>query len=167
MTAHLETCLEKHWDILGQSDQTTNLHKKRLTIGYKRPKKLRDKLVNANITRLAGYELIDRLYVAPAPPKATTNVHATTLPNITTRQASFVDYLTAVAPGNTNTETPDPLSVVPSTSRTRLLGTDQAKKNFPFCKHTICRFCPKLNYLGKITSYTKGTEYNCMKKYHE
>ena len=72
--------------------------------------------------------------------KATTNVHATTFTYITTGQAFIVYYLTTVTPGNTHTGTPDILSVIRNTSRTRHLGTDQAKRGFPFCKLRFADF---------------------------
>ena len=36
----LRNLVRKNWDILGQSEQTSPLHKKKLTVGYRRPKKL-------------------------------------------------------------------------------------------------------------------------------
>ena len=41
----LRNLVKNNWEILGQSDQTSNLYNKRLTVGYRRPKNLRDMLV--------------------------------------------------------------------------------------------------------------------------
>ena len=38
--------LHKNWDIHRQRSHTEYMYKKKLVIGYKRPKNLRDKLVN-------------------------------------------------------------------------------------------------------------------------
>ena len=48
-----------NWDILGQSPTADNLYRKKLTIGYRRPKNLRDLLVRAHMPRIQGDEAVD------------------------------------------------------------------------------------------------------------
>jgi len=51
--------VHKNWDILGQNDETNFLYKKRLITGYRRPKNLRDLLVNSNIPRAEEDDQVD------------------------------------------------------------------------------------------------------------
>ena len=68
----LSEIVRKNWDILGQSAHTEYMYKKKLVVGYKRPKNLRDTLVNSGMPRQAGDEAVD-----PQPP-VTTRYHLLT-----------------------------------------------------------------------------------------
>jgi hypothetical protein len=46
----------KNWDLLGKSPTTSFLHEKKLMVGYRRPKNLRDILVKANVPFQPGDE---------------------------------------------------------------------------------------------------------------
>lgn len=58
----MKNLVRKNWNILGQ-----NIYNKKLIVGYRRPKNLRDILVNANIPRQEGDERADPNFVE-APP---------------------------------------------------------------------------------------------------
>ena len=51
-----------------------------------------------------------------------------------------------------------------TSTKVRYMGTNPANRGFSFCKHTICRFCPKIKPSGRITSHSTGLEFDCMKK---
>ena len=57
--------VHKNWDILGQSPTTDKLFQKKLVVGYRRPKNLRDLLVTAAIPRLEIDSLVDPHYIPP------------------------------------------------------------------------------------------------------
>ena len=83
--------VHKNWDILGQSPTTDNLFQKKLVVGYRRPKNLRDLLVCAAIPRLATDNLVDPNYKAPVITIATEVIDAITRPlNIPTRRQSNI-----------------------------------------------------------------------------
>ena len=156
----LRNLVRNNWDILGQSENTAKLHNKHLTVGYRRPKNLRDALVHAGIARLPGDELADPNHVAPHVVVNRNNENVSTVTN-TLRQSSIRSFLI-----DTNGATPTTSvsnTSLPRPDKVRHKGTNPAQRGFTFCKHTICRFCPKLNKSGKITSNTTGSQYHCMK----
>ena len=128
-------------------------------MGYRRPKNLRDSLVHASIPRLPGDETVDPNTVQI--PIIT--ITADTQQVVNKTQKDITDYFT------TGESDDRGLRIIPSTSSTSSLnsqrrrGTDPAKRGFPFCKKTFCKFCKKLNKSGKIKSNTTGKEYTCMK----
>ena len=149
----LRNLVKNNWEILGQSDQTFNLYNKRLTVGYRRPKNLSDMLVHANIPRLEGDDLIDPTYVAP-PVQATLPNPITLETNTVIRQPPITEFFYQGAAVSAGTTTSQLVANITGTSKH--LGTNPAKQGFAFCKHNICRFCPKINKSGKITSHTTG-----------
>ena len=133
-------------------------------MGYRRPKNLRDLLVHANIPRLLGDELVDPNYVAPPAQVITLNPainNTLEIPGVT-RQPPITEYFVQGAPVSATPATSQPVATITGTSKR--LGTNPANRGFAFCKHNICRFCPKINKTGKIFSKTTGLELNCMKK---
>ena len=82
--------------------------------------------------------------------------------NTVIRQPPITEYFdqgAAVSAGPTTSQL-----VANNTGTSKHLGTNPANRGFAFCKHNICRFCPKINKSGKITSHTTGLELNCMNK---
>jgi hypothetical protein len=41
-------------------------------------------------------------------------------------------------------------------------GTPANRRGFNFCNRTVCRYCPKINKTGQITSSVTGRTYRCM-----
>ena len=82
--------------MLGQSAHTEYLFKKKLVVGYRQPKNLRDNLVHAGISRLVGDEEWDSHYTIPVIPseisKPLTNLTAPPAP-IILRQSSITILL--------------------------------------------------------------------------
>ena len=162
----LRNLVRNNWDILGQSVQTANLHKKCLMIGYRRPKNLRDVFVHASIPRLEGDETVDPNHVEPPRVEAVGYATAATRINNQTTQMSKRGFLTdisglALEPTPTVSGANTNLTI---SAKVRYKGTNPANRGFTFCKHTICRFCPQINLSGRITSHSTGLEYDCMKK---
>ena len=52
----VRTIVFNNWDLLGKSPTTSFLHEKRLMVGYRRPKNLREFLVRANVPYKLGDE---------------------------------------------------------------------------------------------------------------
>ena len=156
--------VHNNWDILGQSPTTDILFKKKLVVGYRRPKNLRDLLVNAAIPRLAVDNLVDPNYKEPiieTPTTATTNTLDVLKPKLK-RQSNITDFYLPKTPGTEISATHEGANT--STAITRRLGTDPLKRGFKTCKSTkYCRYCPLLNKTGTIRSKTTGMEYKCMK----
>ena len=136
--------------------------RKKLVVGYRRPKNLRDMLVNAGIPRLPEDDLTDPNHV---PPATVVNDVGTMRPVIG-RQSNITEFFRPAeapiegAPGEGGLS--QTLSL-PNLGNTRRLGTNPSKRGFKFCGMTPCRHCPKLNKTGHITSFTTGMEFNCMK----
>jgi len=160
----LREIVKKNWDILGQSAHTEYLFKKKLVVGYRRPKNLRDNLVHAGIPRLAGDEEWDPHYIIPVIPseisKSLTNLTAPPTPKVL-RQSSITSFFGVRT---------DPLYTSPSSSPQpgtlvykKRMGTDPAHRGFSFCQKNNCRYCLKINFTGSIISNITGKEYACMK----
>ena len=146
--------VHKNWDILGQNDETNFLYKKRLITGYRRPKNLRDLLVNANIPRAEEDDQVDpwaelrRAEVAPVLPLEALP------PNIIRKQKHITDFFTQRSPTLEMIEE-DPGSdniALPRTSQHTIgrprRGTAPKYRGFNFCgakRH--CRFCPSVSLL--------------------
>ena len=166
----LRGIVHKNWDILGQGAQTDNLYKRRLMMGYRRPKNLRDLLVHAGIPRQVGDELVDPHHIPPVP--TTTRSQTTVRPEgtetVPIRQRNITEYFQVMAStsldnlGATVPVNPRSKSVDPSMQRK---GTHPSKRGFSFCNRVRnCRYCLRLNKSGKITSKTTGKTHDCMTK---
>ena len=155
-----------NWDILGKSQTTDFLHKKKVVCGYRRPKNLRDILTKATIPYKQGDNRADPTFVEPTSiPTDTTVVPTTSSVN---KQTSIMDFF---KPGATANSAATP-QATPGTTTSPIdprqnisAPTQKSNKNrgFSFCNHTICRYCPLLNKSGKITCSVTGISYNCMK----
>ena len=159
--------VHKNWDILGQSPTTDKLFQKKLVVGYRRPKNLRDLLVTAAIPRLEIDSLVDPHYIPPV--VQVTNPTVTdalvTLPVVKERQSCITEFFQTPPAGaalvSSGAEAHHNLNTPVSRPR---LGTNPLKRGFKFCKSTkLCRYCPLLNKTGLIKSHTTGKEYQCMK----
>ena len=153
--------VRKNWDILGQSAHTEYIYKKKLVVGYKRPKNLRDTLVNAGIPRLPGDEKFDPHYVPPVT-NSISLIEINTVPvdAAPQRQSSITDFFTRAPKtqdGLTQVNIPVPRVIAPR------LGTDPRKRGLKHCSRNYCRYCPKLNKTGTITSTKTGETFSCMK----
>jgi len=152
----------KNWDILGKNDETNFLYKKKLMVGYRRPKNIRDILVHANIPRLPGDEAEDPMNTIVEARKAARIAEQQITPASSIRvQKKMTDFFTPgsssqIAPGTSTSIVERPLG---------RMGTAPKNRGFSFCKNkSICHYCPRLNVSGKITSHTTGQEHECMKK---
>ena len=153
--------VHNNWDILGQSTHTEYIYKKKLVVGYKRPKNLRDTLVHAGIPRLPGDELVDPHFVPPVVRiRSMTDLRTAILKAPILRQSSITDFF-----GNSHTDPSSQTnSTIPKNSVSKKrMGTDPKHRGFNHCSRNHCRYCPKLNKTGTITSTTTGNTYNCMK----
>ena len=161
--------VHKNWDILGQNDETNFLYKKRLITGYRRPKNLRDHLVNSNIPRAEEDDQVDpwaaERRAETAPPlqqeaiTPTINKKQKRITDFYTRQSSALEVIEEETGGSTTT----PQRTPTTNTLTPRRGTDPKHRGFNFCgakRH--CRFCPFLNKTGKITSHITGKEHVCM-----
>lgn len=157
-----------NWDILGKNDETNFLFRKKLRIGYRRPKNIRDLLVHANIPRKLGDEAVDPMTQIRADEAARIASQQTpVLPAKQKVQKQITDFFTNVSNEHLNivlnTEArgpiPGPIGVK------RRMGTAPKHWGHNFCKNeVICRYCPKINKTGTITSNTTAKEFQCMKK---
>ena len=88
---NIREVVHKNWDILVQSPTTDSLFQKKLVVGYRRPKNLRDLLVCAAIPRLATDNLVDPNYKEPVMISATQVTSVITGPlNIPIRRHSNI-----------------------------------------------------------------------------
>ena len=157
----LREIVHKNWDILGQSTHTEYIFKKKLVVGYKRPKNLRDTIVNAGIPRLPGDEKVDPHFVPPVTRVASLTEMHTAETNIPPRRQSSITDFFKSAHGSTSAVliTNKPLVIM----KAPRLGTDPRHRGFNHCSRKYCRYCPKLNKTGTIKSTTTDITYNCMK----
>ena len=152
----------KNWDILGKNDETNFLFRKKLMVGYRRPKNIRDILVHANIPRILGDEAVDPMSESRATAAMTLIALNASEPPAQkqTVQKKMTDFFT---PGGGQDIPP-----VQSTSKVEnppgRQGTAPKHRGFSFCKNkAICKFCPRINTTGKIVSHITGKEHECMK----
>ena len=158
--------VHKNWEILGQSAHTEYIYKKKLVVGYKRPKNLRDILVNAGIPRQAGDEILDPNYVPPVlQVTSLTNLLTVSIPKATI-QMSITDYFftkeALINPSGSESDTSLSSGITPRPNIGRM-GTAPNKRGSNHCGLKHCRYCPKLNKSGQIKSTTTGKTHNCMK----
>ena len=162
----LREIVHKNWDILGQSVQTENLYQKRLMMGYRRPKNLRDLLVHAGTPRQEGDDMSDPHVVeTPQAPLITVDTAITV---ITVKQSNITDYFRTDSLPRTSqgTNQTTPVASTSNTTNARpntRMGTAPKHRGFSFCKLKHCRICPLLNKTGEITSSTTGRTHACMK----
>jgi hypothetical protein len=175
----LREIVHKNWNILGGHPTTEFLFDKKLVVGYRRPKNLRDLLVRAIIPFREGDQVADpestqvteteeyhdkpRVDSIDSPPEQEGRSKSMTK---TLKQSSILDFVTK--PVDTTQESSDKLEKQVSQTRITLgtgvrKGTDPSKRGFNFCNTTRCRYCPKLDKSGEIVSKTTGIRHECMK----
>ena len=160
----LSEIVRKNWDILGQSAHTEYMYKKKLVVGYKRPKNLRDTLVNSGMPRQAGDEAVDPHYKPPV----TTSVSLTNVGPVNTKgriQSTITDFFPKATVSTTQLtrEAPIPAFRLTNIKPIPRKGTDPLKRGHNHCGRPLCRYCPKLNKTGFITSSVTGKVHTCMK----
>ena len=161
----LRNLVRHNWDILGQSEQTSYLHRKKLTVGYRRPKNLRDVLVHAGIPHKGGDEVANPNHIPPLVATPDIGTQAVTVIQSRLTQTTITDHFKS-SEGSTVTtsQATEPSSSTSTPGNPNRLGTNPSKRGFPFCNETKCRYCPKLNRSGHIISKTTGLEHRCMEK---
>jgi hypothetical protein len=156
----------RNWDLLGKSPTTSFLHDRKLMVGYRRPKNLRDILVRANVPFKQGDETAVPNSLKPLPqieeeitvPTPATNQEGSI-------QRSITDFFLPVVQRVALTPVATPQA---STSQSTVAqptkngGTPNYKRGFNFCNTRNCRYCPNLNKTGEITSSVTGKKYRCM-----
>ena len=136
----------KNWNILGTSSTTTHVFEKRLMLGYRRPKNIRDTLVRAEIQPLPTDSLIENRPKAPNTQGANTPVPlATTSDSNKPKQTTLDGFVTRTTP---HTGTPPTTS-----SSNRRQGTAPNERGFKFCNNPTCKICKLLNKTGYIISH--------------
>jgi hypothetical protein len=164
---------------LGGNPSTEFLYNRKLVVGYRRPKNLRNHLVKALIPYKAGDGKADPNSVPEAnppteegePKEATRELRDREAPAVKlVKQRSILDFLKPKVgePGGVGGVSRDMEGTVsdeahPSQSKCQRKGTDPSKRGFNFCNTSRCRYCPKLNKTGSIVSRTTGATYGCMK----
>jgi hypothetical protein len=168
----LKNIVFNNWDMLGKRPTTSGLHEKKLRVGYRRPKNLKDNLVTANLPYKAGdqdsrptdFPPLNRV-VKTEPTQGTldeTLARAGPLTKLV--QKSIKDFFpktvestgTQPEPG---TSTQAPRVALPLKTSG---GTPKSRRGFNFCNTKWCRYCPKLNKDGFIQSHATGERYRCM-----
>ena len=150
----LRNLVTKNWDFLGKTTTTHHLYEKKLMVGYRRPKNLRDLIVRADV-RIKSPKAV--LFLRPknkakelTSPKGNTKLDPK-------KQSSILDFLNR-RPTNsealhgstsvTNTTQEREISVTKSTSLTVMYTANQIRNKCNAKKQ--CRYCPILNTSGKI-----------------
>jgi hypothetical protein len=169
-----------NWDYLGKSPTTSGLHDRKLMVGYRRPKNLKEFLVRANIPlkegddlcRPTGFDYPFRTEKEETTVQETGQVASTSgLPITRLVQKSIKDFF----PSNTGRrQVVAPLVTLgpqggtpggsnPSGSAAENRSRAGKRRGFNFCNTRGCRYCPKLNKTGSITSPVTHRRYSCMK----
>ena len=141
---------------------------KKLRMGYRRPKNLRDILIRANLPRKPGDELCDPTYETPPATQSRPTQTVSDRQIIRYKQTSITKFLvkTTKAKKDTNKATGIPVAPPPPpVNRGLLYATPRIYRGFPFCNlGGKCTLCPRLNKTGKIKCTVTGDTHGCMKK---
>ena len=165
-----------NWDLLGRSPTTSGLHERKLMMGYRRPRNLKELLVKASIPYKDGDDsnrpegfvppglpVVENL--APTQPQTRVGP-GIDLPITKLVQKSIKDFFPKNNGGtpNIDSQRQDVASnlLEPSTSTKGKGGTPSNRRGFNFCNKTVCRYCPTLNKTGFIVSLVTGRRHNCM-----
>ena len=152
----LQDIFYKNWEMLGRSPTTDFIHQRKLMCGYRRPKNLRDLLVQAKVPYQKGDELADPTHHSTQHNSELPQTVTSTAPNVPPKQRSILDFFRR----STNQVTPSTSNQ--PTANTSRQGTNPKQRGFNFCNNNKCRYCPLLNKTGKITSHSTKLEHNCM-----
>ena len=163
----LREITKKNWDYLGKSPITTFIHQKKIMVGYKRPKNLRDLLVKADCR-------LPKTRVEPPPEQSqarnlfllgtTPTTNPTRKPE--SKQSSMLDYiltrtrstnlLTTSTSASNLTQTPEK-TVQKSNSLTTVTKSNLLRNKCISKK--ICTYCPLLNRSGTINCHVTGKRF--------
>ena len=125
------------------------MYRKKVIVGYRRPKNIRDVLIHANIPRQTGDEAVYPM--TPIRALEAARIAKTQAPVIPARekvQKEMTDFfhtrsetdLTSIRENSTIRPIPGLIGA------SRRMGTAPKQWGFSFCKNTaICRYCPKIN----------------------
>ena len=155
----IRTVVSQNWDILGRSETSNFLYKKKLIMSYRRPKNLKQSLIRANLPRLQGDEVFDPTYVEPQPQENTKSV---ILPTNKYKQTSILQYMTV----RKKVEAiPVPQPRAPPQIKDGLqYATLRKHRGFSFCNLKDCNICKKLNRTGTIRCLMTSKDEPSMKK---
>ena len=146
----------KNWDILGRSNTTDFIHERKLMVGYRRPKNLRDLLVRAQLKHKPGDERARPDY---NPDQDNVNIIAQNIDATTSTtgpQSKITDYFR-----RRNTTTPEIMVPAPTTNTGPTRTTQN--RGFKFCNKTNCKYCKCLNKTGTITCHVTNETFITMK----
>ena len=151
----LKDLVLKNWDFLGKTATTHHLYEKKLMVGYRRPKNLKDLIVRADVRTKKPKAVLFLQPQKKAKQLVFPQGHKTTVP---TKQSTILDFLKKKSTndvtlhGTTSateicitTDTP----VTRSRSLTVIFTANQIRNKCTSKK--VCRYCPILNTSGKIT----------------
>ena len=163
----LRNITKENWGYLGRSPLTTFIHRKKIMVGYKRPKNLRDLLVKADC------KLPNKLPFANAAPEVVQNTLSATRPNTlgtplikkNRRQTSILDFAIKITnQNNTPTATASQQCLQTTQETTPRTSTSQPAivrmrtnlmKNKCIAR-TACNYCPLLDRSGNIVCHVTG-----------
>jgi hypothetical protein len=156
-----------NWDLLGKSPTTQFIHNKKLICGYRRPKNLRDFLVRAAIPFREGDGVCDPNFHPPCTEEQESVVEEVLAPGMMV-QTKIHDLFAKQDRSEGAVEPLPSTSGVGTTQSTHSgpgkVGTSSKERGFNFCNRNFCRYCPKLNKSGVITSNVTNQTFDCMKK---
>jgi hypothetical protein len=166
----LKNIVFNNWEMLGKSPTTSTLHERKLMLGYRRPKNLKEMLVKANVpykagdesSRPEGFPPLNRVVKTEEPTTSRGEVTGQAGPLTKLLQKSIKDFFPVHQGASTSTLTKPVEAAPPKGLPLKQSGTPAKRRGFNFCNTKFCRYCPKLNKSGKITSHSTGQEYNCM-----
>ena len=159
----LRDIIKENWDYLGKSPITTFIHQKKLRVGYRRPKNLRDLLVKAECS-------LPKTPSSAQPGKTTarnqfllgktTTLDPTRRPK--TKQKSILDFVTnkghdppltsSISMGNVTAR--EHTLPIRSSSLTQLVKPNLIKNKC--LSRSTCTYCPLLNTSGTIKCHVTG-----------
>ena len=158
-----------NWDMLGKSPTTEYIFEKRLMCGYRRPRNIKDHIVNAAIPFREGDEqarqngqIVQEAQEGPVGEMATPEI--VTEENIKSlRQTSILDFIAPVLRLVPVDPVNRPQAVAKAKTDQKKNLTQSKNRGFNFCNTRGCRYCPRLNKTGNITSTVTGKTFESMK----
>lgn len=160
----LRNITQKNWDYLGKSPTTLHLHQKKIMVGYRRPKNLRDLLVKADCS-------LPKNFKVPAQTEAREHFLRGTnppplAPSRRAKQSSMTDYInrnnSPQIPTHSSSSALNVTSIAPdipirSTSLTTVAQPNLLKNKCIAKKQ--CNYCPLLNTSGTIQCHVTKREF--------
>ena len=167
----LRNITKENWDYLGKSHMTSFIHEKKIMVGYRRPKNLRDLLVKADCSlpkKSATTNQVDNtnrnlfLFGRDTTKDPTDNAKR--------KQSSMNDFVykvqthgqTLISSSSVGNLMERPLLIPTRSASLTQVVTNNLLKNK--CMATkACTYCPLLNRSGSITCHITGKKF-CTKK---